>query len=250
MKSRFHGWYGKFLSAGGKEVLLKSVAMAMPVYAMSVFKLPKITYQNLTSAMTNFWWNAQDQEGKKKIHWVSWEKMCLEKKHGGLGFRDLEKFNQAMLAKQWWRLLINPESLCARFLRSMYYPQGVFLSAVLGSRPSYAWRSILFGRVLLEKGLRRGVGSGEEINVWIDKWLFDDAPKAPLRKPALFDLDLRVCDLICPQTKTWDRGKLEENFFERDIELILKQKPAVGETDAYEWVHNRWGHTQLSLATG
>ena len=81
IKSRFHGWYGKFLSAGGKEVLLKAMAMAMPVFAMSVFKLPKITCQNLTSAMTNFWWNAQ--EGKKKIHWVSWEGMCLEKKNGG-----------------------------------------------------------------------------------------------------------------------------------------------------------------------
>ncbi|CAN6803503.1 unnamed protein product [Brassica oleracea] len=167
--------------------------------------------------------------------------MCLEKKNGGLGFRDLEKFNQALLAKQGWRLLMNSDSLCARFLRSRYYPNGDFLSASLGSRPSYAWRSILFGRILLEKGLRRDVGSGEDINVWMDKWLFDEVPKAPLRKPVLFNLDLRVCDLICPQTKTWDMEKLQENFFAADIKLILKQKPAMGEKDAYEWVHNRWG---------
>ncbi|KAG2327287.1 hypothetical protein Bca52824_010015 [Brassica carinata] len=87
----------------------------------------------------------------------------------------------------------------------------------------------------MEKGLRRDVGSGEEINVWIDKWLFDVAPKAPLRKPISVDLELRVFDLICPQTKTWDQGRLEENLFESDIELILKQKPALGEKDAYEW---------------
>lgn len=55
----FNGWYERFLSAVGKEVLLKSVAMAMHVFAMSCFKLLKMTCKNLTSAMTNFWWNAQ-----------------------------------------------------------------------------------------------------------------------------------------------------------------------------------------------
>lgn len=69
MNSRFHGWYGRFMSAGGKDVLLKTVTMAMPVFAMSVFKLPKTTCKNLTSVMSNFWWNAQD--GKSKIHWIA-----------------------------------------------------------------------------------------------------------------------------------------------------------------------------------
>lgn len=211
MTARFHSWYAFFLSTGGKEVLLKSVAMAMPVYAMSVFKLPKTTCQTLTSAMANFWWNAQD--GKNKLHWVSWERMCLDKKNGGLGFKNLEKCNQALLAKQGWRLLMDPDSLCARVMRIRYYPDGEFLEARLGSRPSYAWRSIVFGRELLVKGLRRNVGSGERINVWLDKWLFDSTPIAPLRKQIIFDLDLCVCDLINPQTRTWDRGKLEEIFF-------------------------------------
>ena len=210
MKSRFHGWYGRFLSAGGKYILLKTVAMAMPVFAMSVFKLPKTTCKNLTSAMSNFWWNAQ--EGKSKIHWLAWEKLVLGKDQGGMGFRDIEKFNQALLAKQGWRLLMHPDSLCAQVLRSRYYPNGSFMEASMGSRPSYAWRSILFGQQLLVKGLRRTIGSGQDTYVWLDKWLFRDSPVAPLRKPILFDVDLKVSDLINPQTRTWDRGTLEENF--------------------------------------
>lgn len=222
-----------------KNVLLKSVAMAIPVFAMSCFKLPKTTCKNLTSAMANFWWNAQD--GKNKMHWVSLEKMCLDKKDGGLGFRDLEKFNQALLANQGWRILMFPDSLCSRVLRSRYFPNGSFIGENLGPRPSYAWRSILFGRELFEKGLRRSIGSGNNMNVWRDKWLFDTAPKAPMRKPVLFDLDLHVSDLINPQTLTWDRGRLEHNFFPQDIELIIKHKPVAEEDESFEWVHTRWG---------
>lgn len=205
---------------------------------MSVFKLPKTTCQNLTSAMANFGWNGQ--VGKYKMHWVSRERMCLDKKNGGLGFKDLEKFSQALLAKQGWRLLMDPDSLCARVMRSRYYPTREFFSARVGPRPSYAWRSILFARELLEKGLRHNVGSGENINVWMDKWLFDSRCSSD-EKTDLFHLELMVCDLINPQTKTWDRGKLEEVFFPSDIEFILKHKPAFEKEDSYEWVHNRWG---------
>jgi len=42
-------------------------------------------------------------------------------------------FNLAMLAKQVWRLLTNPDSLCARVLRARYYPNGELLKAKMRS---------------------------------------------------------------------------------------------------------------------
>jgi hypothetical protein len=78
-----------------------------------------------------------------KIHWMSWEKMGLSKaKGGGLGFQDLTLFSKALLAKQGWRLMKNPDSLIARILKVKYYPNSSFLDSSLGSRPSCAWRSI------------------------------------------------------------------------------------------------------------
>jgi len=80
LQSRIHGWFAKTLSLGGKEILLKSVAMSLLVYAMSIFKLPHDVCTKITSAMTEFWWGGCN--GKRKIPWVSWKKMCKQKKHG------------------------------------------------------------------------------------------------------------------------------------------------------------------------
>ena len=91
------GWKGKLLSNAGREVLIKAVAQATPIYTMSVFKLPDSLCKDLNSLMGNFWWGQKEKE--RKMAWVSWEKLCTLKAEGGMGFRDLQAFNLALLAK-------------------------------------------------------------------------------------------------------------------------------------------------------
>lgn len=81
--------------------------------------------------------------GKNKMAWLSWENMCSSKENGGLGFCDLKAFNLALLTKQGWHLQNNHGSLVHRVFQAHYFPCTVFLHAELGSKPSYAWRSII-----------------------------------------------------------------------------------------------------------
>lgn len=62
-------WKGKLFSAGGKEILLKSIAQAIPVYTMSCFKLPTSICEEINRACANFWWG--DYKGSRKAHWIS-----------------------------------------------------------------------------------------------------------------------------------------------------------------------------------
>jgi hypothetical protein len=77
---RLKGWMEKLSSIGGKEILLKAVIQSIPVYAMSVFLLPKNICKKITDLIAQFWWG--DNEQGKKMHWYSWWKLCFPKNEG------------------------------------------------------------------------------------------------------------------------------------------------------------------------
>ncbi len=94
---KINGWKKKFLSNGGREVLIKVVAQSILTYTMSCFRLPDGLCNDLNNMFSNFWWGQHDK--KNRAHWIRWSQLCLSKEDGGLGFRDLHMFNQALLAK-------------------------------------------------------------------------------------------------------------------------------------------------------
>ncbi|XP_030505163.2 uncharacterized protein LOC115720145 [Cannabis sativa] len=55
LHKRIQGWEGRILSCAGKEVLLKSIAQALPNYAMNVFLLLLETCKELSRLMAKFW---------------------------------------------------------------------------------------------------------------------------------------------------------------------------------------------------
>jgi len=52
----------KLLTMGGKEILIKSIAQAMPRSAMMVFKIPINICKGMTDAMLQYWWGDDDDK--------------------------------------------------------------------------------------------------------------------------------------------------------------------------------------------
>lgn len=196
--SKVKGWMEKLLSVRGKEVLIKSVTQAIPVYSMSYFRLPCGLSKHINTLIRKFWWGSK--EGKQKPSWVCWSMMTQPKYCGGLGFRDIELFNIALLARQAWRILTDPESLSARILKAKYYPTGEFLQVELCSAPSQIWRSILDGRDVLTEGLIRRIGNGLSTSIWNHNWLPRPSNMRPIVSRVL-NPPLMVSELILPSAE-------------------------------------------------
>ncbi|MCH84712.1 hypothetical protein A2U01_0005547, partial [Trifolium medium] len=128
--TKLKGWKEKNLSFAGRSTLIKVVAQAIPTYLMSIFLIPK-----------------------------GWQKICKPKHQGGMGFRNLRAFNEALLAKQGWRLITHPSSMVAQVLKAKYYPNAQFLQAQPKQNMSYSWRSILQASWVLKKGCFWTIGS-------------------------------------------------------------------------------------------
>ena len=152
--------------------MLKIVAQFIPNYAMNIYLLPLELCKELELMMNAYWWG-KTSNGGRSIHWFRWDLMCKPKVMGGIGFKRLHDFNIAMLGKQCWKLITNPNSLVARILKARYYSRSSFVDATVGFNPSYTWRSIMAAKHVVVKGSHMQIGSGQQVQISKDPWLHD-----------------------------------------------------------------------------
>uniref|UniRef100_A0A2N9HFI3 Reverse transcriptase domain-containing protein n=1 Tax=Fagus sylvatica TaxID=28930 RepID=A0A2N9HFI3_FAGSY len=135
---------------------------------------------------------------RKKMHMVSWDKICRPRDLGGLGLYSTKARNLALLAKLNWRVMEDPNSLWARTLIAKYCPNGI-MDGRLGTRRSGSsnWKCLKKGHEVFRKGLRWVVNNGQEISFWHDLWVGDRPLRSLVHGPlSSWEDSLRVCDVV------------------------------------------------------
>ena len=217
---KLNNWKTKKLSRVGKEVLLKTVAQAIPIYVMFVLLLPLSVCHDIENILNSYWWGAKKMG--KGISLLRWENLCKPKVLlGGIGFKKLHDFNLALLGKQGWKLLTNPSSLVTQVYKARYFPHGSLLESKLGSYPSYAWGIIWAAIPLIRQYSRIQGGNGLNTNITKDPSLLGEGNgKISSQLDEAYD-NAKVASLMIPGALQWDTDILWYLFNSSDREIIM-----------------------------
>ncbi|XP_028075237.1 uncharacterized protein LOC114277538 [Camellia sinensis] len=177
IKSRLAGWKRRLLSFAGRLTLIKSVLSSLPVYYLSLFKMPEGVAKEIDRLQAVFLW--EGTELKRKIYLVQWKEVTKSISQGGLGIRKIRKVNDCLLMKRWWRFANENEALWKKVVCNKYKIQaGAWLpNQIVGIRWSKIWGDKLAvaeqRNTILQfflDNLHIKVGNGCRVRFWQDKW--------------------------------------------------------------------------------
>ncbi|CAJ2636477.1 unnamed protein product [Trifolium pratense] len=218
---KINSWSSRHLSQAGREVMIKSILQSIPTYVMSIFLLPKTLLDDIEKMLNSFWWGHSGNNGRG-LHWLSWERLSVSKDYGGMGFKNLQAFNMAMLGKHAWNLITRPSNLVTKLLKAKYFPNCDFFESSIGHNPSYVWRSIWSSKSLVKGGCRWTIGTGEHINIWEQHWLKEGMPLTTPSDMQQFGDITKVKDLMLINSKTWDFDKIRGIFDNITLRRIMQ----------------------------
>ncbi|KAK1628081.1 hypothetical protein QYE76_002396 [Lolium multiflorum] len=166
--------------------------------------------------------------------------MMRPKDKGGIGFKDMRLFNQALLAKQAWSLLQQPDNLCAQVLKAKYYPQGLLTDTVFSGNASPTWRGIEYGLELVKKGMIWRIVNGASVRAWRAPWIPRESFLKPITRQGRCRLRW-VSDFLNPDG-SWNEQLLDRWFLPIDVQEILKIRTSNrNEGDFIAWHHEKLG---------
>ncbi|GJT38145.1 RNA-directed DNA polymerase, eukaryota [Tanacetum coccineum] len=245
VKTRLSKWKMKTLSIGGRLTLLKSVLGSLPIFHMSIHRVPKRVLHTLESIQSHFF-NGHDLSSRKAT-WVKWSNVLAAKEKGGLGVSSLYALNRGLMLKWVWRFYSQKTSLWARVVKAIHGEDGSVGKEIKAGAQS-CWVNIVNEvNVLKEQGvnffkyMRLKLGNGVMTSFWEDNWINGCVFKYMF--PRVYALE--TSKLASVSTKLMDsslenslrrkiRGGVEQSQYNALFELV-DEVNLVPQSDRYVW---------------
>lgn len=179
IRRRLDNWRGRFLSIGGRVVLINSVLNSIPLYSLSVYRAPKKVLKEIRRIQRSFLWKSV--EGGRGVCWVSWHTICKPKAEGGLGIQDVNRMNVSLLMKWKWIICNEANSIWSNLLVHRYKNPVVKMfvndPGIISRKDSIWWRDLIkindcegTNGLSVSDFFRCAVRSGENVSFWFSTW--------------------------------------------------------------------------------
>lgn len=257
VKTRLSKWKMKMLSIGGRLTLIKSVLGSMPIFHMSMFKVPTGILRILESIRSKFF-NGH-ANSCKKVSWVQWKKVLAPKANGGLGIASLYALNRGLLFKWVWRFLAHEPTLWSRVVKAIH-GDGGNIDGVPRKGVTTCWTNIINEvKVLASKGInlmsfmKKKMGNGLSTLFWEDGWC--EGGKFKDRFPRAYALEnnkqITVGNKLAQPSLSYSfrrdpRGGLEETQVQEMLNLV---QPVVLNQSLDKWIWSLNSSGEYSVAS-
>ncbi|KAF7811521.1 ribonuclease H [Senna tora] len=209
MQKKLAGWKAKLLSQAARTTLIKAVVSAIPIYHLQHTWLNRSQANKCDATMRKFFWGQWEET--KAPPMISWTRLCAQKREGGLGFRQMSKLSEALLAKQGWRILTLERSLVSQIFMGKYRSSVENYNLTPKTSASPLWKKICQASKIVTEHMGWRVGNGEKINLYDSKWIPPDSHNHNFTT---------LGELMIPGGY-WDREKVNQVYTGRNRSFIL-----------------------------
>ncbi|XP_074282785.1 uncharacterized protein LOC141607328 [Silene latifolia] len=153
--SRIHSYGARKFSYAGRLTLVQHVLNSLHSYWASLFVLPKGIIQRIEATCRNFLWDGSAEYRRSPL--VAWDTICRPKQEGGLGLKNQELWNIAMVGRLVDWIATKKDSLWVQWVNANYLKGSSWQEYTATSNSSWVWRRICRVKQVIANGYSQGV---------------------------------------------------------------------------------------------
>ncbi|KAJ4801583.1 reverse transcriptase [Rhynchospora pubera] len=208
VRRKINTWTARTLSQAGKVALIRSVIEPLIVFSTAGGPLPSTIASKIELMIRSFFW---ESGGKEKMHLISWDRITMHKRQGGLGLRKVEVLNGAMMLKTLWKIGCKEfeDTPWVQLLRAKYLSRKCLWLSGQPRNCTKLWRAIMHLRHYLKPHIKWQVGKGDKCMVYGEPW--HDFWQA-LNPTSSRQRNLKLRDLSNSEGTSWAHDSLAGNL--------------------------------------